>query len=68
MKASDLPIKLAFSIEEAVAASGVGRTLIFEEIKAGRLVARKCGRRTLILKHDLALWLDALPRSVEVPN
>ncbi|THD63774.1 MAG: DNA-binding protein [Bradyrhizobium sp.] len=66
MKTSDLPIKLAFSIEEAVAASGVGRT--FEEIKAGRLVARKCGRRTLILKHDLALWLDALPRSVEVPD
>jgi hypothetical protein len=65
MKSTNPCVKLAFSIEEAVAASGIGRTSIFEEIKAGRLVARKCGRRTLILKHDLALWLDGLPRSAE---
>lgn len=55
--------RLAFSIAEAVGISGIGRTALFSEIKAGRLVARKCGRRTIILASDLARWLEALPRN-----
>ena len=39
--------KLAFSPDEAAFRAGVGRTLIFSEIKEGRLVARKAGARTL---------------------
>jgi hypothetical protein len=53
--------KLALSISEVVRASGVGRTLVFAEIKAGRLIAHKCGRRTLILEEDYLRWLRALP-------
>jgi hypothetical protein len=53
--------KLAFSISEVVRTSGIGRTLVFAEIKVGRLIARKCGRRTLILKEDLLKWLSTLP-------
>jgi hypothetical protein len=56
--------KLALSIEDAVAASGLGRTLIFAEIKSGRLTARKCGRRTVILHTEMERWLDSLPTSV----
>jgi hypothetical protein len=55
--------KLAFSIDDVVALSGVGRTLVFAEIKIGRLVARKCGRRTVILLIDLQNWLNSLPSS-----
>ena len=51
----------ALSIAQVCRESGLGRTLIFAEIKSGRLVARKCGRRTLILKEDLLKWLSTLP-------
>ncbi|THD38421.1 MAG: DNA-binding protein [Sphingomonas sp.] len=53
--------KLAYSIEETVASTGIGRSTIFEEIKAGRLKARKRGRSTIILAGDLAEYLEALP-------
>lgn len=53
--------RLALSINDAVAASGIGRTKIFEAIKEGRLTARKAGRRTIILHDDLARFLQALP-------
>lgn len=53
--------KLTFSIPEAVAASGVSRSLIYVEIAAGRLRARKLGRRTIILREDLERYLKGLP-------
>lgn len=53
--------KLGFSIEEAVEFSGIGRTRIFAAINAGQLVARKFGRRTVILRRDLESFLDELP-------
>ena len=46
---------------EAAIAAGIGRTLIFEEIRNNRLVARKIGRRTVILKTDLDAWLESRP-------
>ncbi len=56
--------KLAFSINEAVEVSGRSRTMVYEALKHGRLVARKDGRRTIILADDLRAWLEALPRYV----
>lgn len=49
------------SVEQAARFLGIGRSLIFEEIKAGRLVARKVGRRTVILTEDALTYLRALP-------
>jgi len=52
---------LAHSIEDAARLTSCGRTAIYEAIKRGALTARKRGRRTLILDHDLRAWLAALP-------
>jgi hypothetical protein len=55
------PAKLAYSIPEAVAASGIGRSSLYDDIGAGRLIARKRGGRTIILVADLAAYLTGLP-------
>jgi len=52
---------LAFSIAEACARSGIGRTAIYLLINSGKLSARKRGRRTLILADDLRRCLELLP-------
>jgi excisionase family DNA binding protein len=51
----------SYSIQQVVLSTGVSRTSIYEEIKAGRLRAVKQGKRTLILADDLARWLQSLP-------
>jgi Helix-turn-helix domain len=51
----------AFSITEAIEFSGIGRTKIYSEIASGALVARKAGRKTLILADDLETFLGNLP-------
>jgi hypothetical protein len=40
---------------------GLGRTRAYEEIAAGRLTARKAGRRTIITADDAEDWLSRLP-------
>lgn len=52
--------QLSLTIEEARAATGLGRTKIYEAINSGALRARKLGKRTLILKSDLEAFLAAL--------
>jgi len=59
---------LARSIEDTAARVGCGRTTIYAAIKSGSLMARKIGRRTVILDEDLRRWLTALPaRAVARP-
>jgi excisionase family DNA binding protein len=53
--------KRAVSVEEAAKAAGIGRTLLLEEIRKGRIRARKTGRRTIITTDALDAWLKALP-------
>lgn len=53
--------KVAYSISELTAVVPVCRTRIYEELKIGRLKARKSGKRTLILADDLTEWLRVLP-------
>lgn len=57
------PEPLSYSIDGAVHASGIGRTMLYELIKDGRLPIRKAGRRTLILHADLQAALEALPKT-----
>lgn len=49
------------SISEACAIAGVGKTKIYEAIATGDLIARKLGKRRIILRDDLRAFLAALP-------
>jgi excisionase family DNA binding protein len=51
------------SIAEACVFAGLGRTKIYEAIADGSLIARKCGKRTLILRDDLRSYLTNLPEA-----
>lgn len=55
----DKPI--AVTIPDAVKASGMSRSSIYEALKRGDLSARKAGRRTLIAFSDLQAYLATLP-------
>jgi excisionase family DNA binding protein len=52
--------KLAYSIAELPELISLGRSQIYEEIRAGRLRTVKAGRRTLVLAEDLRSWLLSL--------
>ncbi|MCB4771050.1 helix-turn-helix domain-containing protein [Ancylobacter sp. Lp-2] len=52
---------VAFDVMGAARILSVGRSTVFEEIRAGRLEARKIGRRTLITRAAIEAWLAALP-------
>ena len=53
--------KLAHTIAEFVQLSGLGRSFIYQEIKAGRLVVR----RSLILHDEGQAYLARLPVAVK---
>jgi excisionase family DNA binding protein len=52
---------IAVTIPDAVKATGMSRTSIYEALKRGDLKARKAGRRTLISFADLQAYLAKLP-------
>jgi len=52
----------AVPVPEAIRMSGIGRTKLYEAISAGRIDARKHGRRTLVIVRSLEDYLSALPR------
>jgi excisionase family DNA binding protein len=54
--------RYAYSIDEVVKLTGLGRTLIYQAIQRGQLVAVKCGRRTIVLHEHLQAFLQSLPR------
>ncbi len=53
--------KLAYTPEEAAAATGLGRTSIFEAMRDGRLERRKAGARTIIPAESLRAFPASLP-------
>jgi len=50
----------ARTVKQFCADYGVGKTLTYAEIKAGRLRARKVGFKTLILHQDSEAWARSL--------
>ena len=52
--------QLSLSIQETLAATGLGRSKLYQLINSGELKARKIGKRTIILKDDLDTFLSGL--------
>jgi hypothetical protein len=52
--------KVALSVPEFCHRYGIGTTAAYAEMKAGRLIARKAGRRTLIRVEDAERWFTGL--------
>jgi excisionase family DNA binding protein len=52
---------ISYSIEGACAAAGFKRRHCYELIAAGKLEARKSGKRTLILADSLRAYITSLP-------
>lgn len=53
--------KYAYSLSEFLEIHPGGRTAVYDEIRAGRLKARKMGRSTVITEADYLAYLEALP-------
>jgi len=60
-KKGKIQMKLAYSPNEVCAAIGICRTKLYQHINAGKILARKDGRDTVILKEDLDNFLISLP-------
>ncbi len=55
------------SIDEFSGRNGICRSKVYEEIKVGRLIAVKVGRRTLITLEAERTWRESLPRIIPSP-
>lgn len=53
-------IPLLHDIPGTAAMLGMGRTTVYEEIKAGRLAVVKIGRRTMIKHAELERYVNSL--------
>jgi excisionase family DNA binding protein len=53
--------KGAFSVNELVCEIGIGKTKIYEEMRNGRIRARKSGRRTIVPASEVERYLRSLP-------
>lgn len=49
------------SVKEFLTLSGLSKTSFYNEVNAGRLSARKIGRKTVIAAEDAAAWRANLP-------
>ena len=54
-------MRITVTIPDAVKATGMSRTSIYQALKRGELVAKKAGRRTLISVADLEAYVASLP-------
>lgn len=57
----DVAEPLTLSVEDACRLLSVGRTTFYKLIKSGKIVGRKCGRRTIVLRSELEQALKCLP-------
>lgn len=53
--------RISFTVDDLIAATGLGRSKIYEQVRAGRLRAIKIGGRTMFMRVDVERWLAAAP-------
>lgn len=51
----------ALTIAEVAREGRISRRQVYRELKQGKLIARKSGKRTLVLAADFKAWLASLP-------
>ena len=56
-------LQKSYSLNEFARLNDIAFTTVRGEIKSGRLVARKIGRRTIITSEDAKAWQERLPKS-----
>ena len=56
----------ALTLEEFCKRVKMGRTKAYEEVRAGRLIVRKNGKKSIVIAEDGQRYLDNLPR-LELP-
>ena len=61
----DTSEKLGLSAREAAHLAGIAVSTLYLKMDSGELVARKLGRRTVILRRDLEKFLSGLPLKSE---
>lgn len=61
MKQAKYTERNCLSLEEFCFRNAIGRTTAYNEIKAGRLIPKKVGRRTIISLEEEARWLADVP-------
>jgi excisionase family DNA binding protein len=54
-------VQRAYSIRQVRELTGFCNEKVYQHIRSGELVARKAGRRTLVLAADLDRFLQSLP-------
>lgn len=55
-----LPPPICYTIDQACAATGIGKTKLYEALDSGVLPAKKWGKRTIILRDELKKYLSDL--------
>jgi hypothetical protein len=55
-------LQKSYSLSEFARQNDIGLTTVRGEIGAGRLAARKIGRRTIITAEDAKAWQERLPK------
>jgi excisionase family DNA binding protein len=54
---SDLNERLAYSVDEVAAITGLSRDLLYDQMRAGKLAYLKIGRRRIITRQHLEAFL-----------
>jgi excisionase family DNA binding protein len=57
VSSTDLNERLAYSVDEAAAITGLSRDLLYDQMRAGKLVYLKIGRRRIITRQHLEAFL-----------
>jgi hypothetical protein len=57
----DLTAREAFAVREFCARYGICRQTFYDELKRGRIKAKKLGKKTVILRADAEAWATSLP-------
>lgn len=57
MNRTDPNERLAYSVDEAAAATGLSRDLLYDQMRVGKLAYLKIGRRRIITRQHLETFL-----------